>query len=51
MFGIASFVIRSEVGTKFIQESFPVIKPFWRLIGKSGNTGFKPFLSNIPKVG
>jgi hypothetical protein len=48
MFGIANFI---EVGTEFIQESFPVIKPFWRFIGKSGDTGFKPFLSNILKVG
>jgi hypothetical protein len=51
MFGIISFIVRSEVGMKFIQESFPVIKPFQRLIGKAGNTRFKPFLSNIPKVG
>jgi hypothetical protein len=50
MFSIASFIIRSEVGMEFIQESFPVIRPFQRLIGKSGNTGFKPFLSNILKV-
>jgi hypothetical protein len=51
MFSIASFVVRSEVGTKLIQESFPIIKPFGRFIGKSGNTGLKPFLSNVPKVG
>jgi hypothetical protein len=51
MFSIASFVRRSKVGIKFIQERFPVIKPFWRLIGKSGNSRFKPFLSDILKVG
>jgi hypothetical protein len=51
MFGITNFIVGSEVGTKFIQESFPVIKPFQRLIGKSGDTGFKLFLSNILKVG
>jgi hypothetical protein len=36
---------------EFIQESFPDIKPFWRLISKSGNNRFKPFLSNILKIG
>jgi hypothetical protein len=51
MFGITSSIIRPKIGMKFIQESFPVIKLFWRLISKSGDTGFKPFLDNIPKVG
>src|ERR1700678_4388501 len=51
MFGIANLVIRSEIVVEFIFEGFPVIQPYRRLIGKSGNSGFKPFLSNILKVG
>jgi hypothetical protein len=51
VFGITSFIVEPKVGMEFIQESFPVIKPFQRLIGISRDTGLKPFLSNILKVG
>jgi hypothetical protein len=50
MFTVTNFIVGSKVGMEFIQESFPVIKPFQRFIGKSRNTRLKPFLSNISKV-